>query len=457
MRMYSTKNLTDGNIYAFHSITWLSIVADISATEAEVPGNQCTPSNLHNIYVNQLSEFNKKIEDLKKEGASSEAINSLRRVLEIRAAMPEEDIDRVLSHVGAYKKSVKNSNQPIGLVIPKRIDKRYLKKISEKISTNKALSRGQKMDMIKKEISSPGNALGPNKNFLPGIIGFVQAFINGFSQKQVQDIKSILSSSKSGEVTVPHIKNLVEPITPEQQKREEGISTLLSQGKIEQVFPKPADLPAEYNSEYTSWVEKIKAIFLSPKIKDVDVLNMISKAKPTQDQLDKILETFAVKSAAQGPQLDKINDRLQISNPIGDALWGNYIPALSREILVYTEHFSEAPKSRLINIESIEDLPGGITLADIIRKGETLPPGRNTAMEDILTLRLERLANFYGLDLENPNDIIRFNAFMDQFDVSPGERTLDFTTDSPPPEHTYDELPIIKLPSGEKMEDNLGF
>jgi len=448
---YATK-FTEGNKYSFNSLTWLTLVSDISATEAEIPANEATPTNLHNLYVNQLSEFNKKVEDLKKEGASSESISALKNIFEIRAAMPAEDIDRVLAQTGAYK--VRKLSQPLGKVIPKHMNKRYLKKLTERLS-DKSIPRSQRMEIAKKESVSPSNTLGHNKNFLAGLTGFIQAFVNGFDQKQIQDIKSILSSSKSGEVTLTRLKNQIEPISPEQQKRNDSIPSLLTQGKVEQVFPRPSDLPSESVQEYNTWIEKVKAVFQSPKVKDIDVLNMISKARPTQDQLDKILEAFAIKNTS--PQFEKLNERLQIENPLGDALWGNYIPALSREILIYTNHFSESPKSRLINVENPEDIPGNITIADIIRKSETLPPGRNTAMEDIMTLKLERLANWYGLDLENENDLIRFNSFMNQFDVSPGERTLDFTVDSPPTEHTFDELPIIKLPSGEKMEDNLGF
>lgn len=35
-------------------------------------------------------------------------------------------------------------------------------------------------------------------------------------------------------------------------------------------------------------------------------------------------------------------------------------------------------------------------------------------------------------------------AFMDQYDVSPGERTLEWTLSWPPPAHTFLEVPIIK-------------
>jgi len=105
----------------------------------------------------------------------------------------------------------------------------------------------------------------------------------------------------------------------------------------------------------------------------------------------------------------------------------------------------------------VKDLPQGLTLIDIIRKAEIEPKKRNTATEDIITLKLERLAEWYGMDLENENDLVRFSVFIHQFDLSPGERTLDFTVDSHPPEHTFEELPIIKLPDGEKIEDNLGF
>jgi len=181
---------------------------------------------------------------------------------------------------------------------------------------------------------------------------------------------------------------------------------------------------------------------------------MVYKAKPTQEQLQKILDSFALKNTS--PQMDKINERLQIENSVGDALWSNYIPALSRDILVYTQHYSESPKPRLKEVDQDNFEKLGIKITDIIRKGEIEPKKRNTAHEDIVSLRLERLANWYGLDLDDENDIIRFNAFMNQFDVSPGERTLDFVHDSLPPEHTFEELPIMKLPSGEKVEDNLG-
>jgi len=156
-------------------------------------------------------------------------------------------------------------------------------------------------------------------------------------------------------------------------------------------------------------------------------------------------------------QLDSINKRIQIENPIGEALWSNYIPALNREILVYSQHYSEAPKSRLTNIEDTKDLPTGLTLIDIIRKAEIEPKKSNSASEDIVSLKLERLAEWYGMDLDNENDMVRFSVFMHQFDLSPGERTLDWTVDSLPPEHTFEELPIIKLVDGDKIEDNLGF
>jgi len=290
---------------------------------------------------------------------------------------------------------------------------------------------------------------------LPGLLGFVEAYNTGFTQKQIQDIKSVLSTSKGGEVVVTKTKNLLDPLTPEEQKKQDSVTLLLTQGKVEEAFPKPHDLPAEYESQYTTWVERVRSVFTSPKLKDIEVINTIIKSKATPEQLNQILDLFALKNPS--PQLEMINKRIQFENPIGKALWGSYIPALNREILVYSKHYSEAPKSRLRNIEDVKDLPQGLTLLDIIRKGEIEPKKRNTATEDIITLKLERLAEWYGMDLENENDLVRFSAFMHQFDLSPGERTLDFTVDAHPPEHTFEELPIIKLPEGEKIEDNLGF
>jgi len=62
-------------------------------------------------------------------------------------------------------------------------------------------------------------------------------------------------------------KNQIDPPSGEIQKKNENVAQLLAQGKVDELYPMPADLPSEYVSEYTSWVQKVKAVFSSPKLK----------------------------------------------------------------------------------------------------------------------------------------------------------------------------------------------
>jgi len=384
---------------------------------------------------------------LKSEGVSPEAIDNLNNILTIRACMPGEDIDRVLSYSGAYDH--RSKKEPIGNFLPKTKSYEEISFLAKTIGGNQSLSTSERTKQLIKEVKNP---IGThNKYYLSGLNGAVQAYLKGFTPEQVQGIKNILSS-KGTDVTEYKFQNVIEPPTPEQLKKLEEIPTLLAQGKAEEVYPKPDNLDAELVPEYNSWIEKIKAVFTSPKMKDIAVVNMIGRAKPTQAQKEAILELFADKNS-NSPALDVINKRLQTYNIIGQNLWGNYIPALSEDIIDYTEHYHEAPKSRLHELH--EPFPNDLTLEDIVRKAEIEPVIDNTATEEIMHLRLARLAKWYGLDVEQEDDAIRFNMFMHEFDVSPGERTLEWCLDVHPPDHTFEELAIIKIPSGEKIEDNL--
>jgi len=224
---------------------------------------------------------------------------------------------------------------------------------------------------------------------------------------------------------------------------------MLSQGKVDHLVPKH-NLQAEDSKDHSSWVQRIKDVFTSPKFKDLGVVNMIFKAQPTVEQYGAIFDFFADKSAP--PQYDELSQRMQKTNLIGTSLWGTYLPALRTDLIQYTKHYHEAPRTRLLELEK---LPNNLTLQDVVRKAETEPDEENTADEEIMDLRLERLSRWYGMDLEDENDAVRFGVFMHEFDLSPGERTLDWCMDSAPPPHTFEELAIIKLPEGEKVEDNL--
>jgi len=289
---------------------------------------------------------------------------------------------------------------------------------------------------------------------LAGMKGLMKAFSDGFSPQQVESIKKVLSSSTSTEVTEFKIQNIIEPPSPEKEKQEKDKLVLIKKGKASEVFPQPNDLPADAIPEFKNGLERINNFYTSPKLKDYEVIDMIINANPTEEQLKSLLDMFDDKKGSH--ELYELNRKLQCNNVIGQQLFGTYIPAISRDLIHFTEHYHEAPRDKVIETEDIPDqVKSKYSLIDLVRMAETKPREFNTALEQITDMKIERLASWYGWNVDIEKDLYEFNLFMNEFDLSPGERTLEWCLDTHPPEHTMEELPIIKLPDGEKIEDNL--
>jgi len=73
-------------------------------------------------------------------------------------------------------------------------------------------------------------------------------------------------------------------------------------------------------------------------------------------------------------------------------------------------------------------------------EGDQAKVPRN-ASELVIQLKLWKFWNYIFPFLTNEADR---RSFMEQFDVSPGERTLEWTLAWPPPDHTFIEVPIYK-------------
>jgi len=71
-------------------------------------------------------------------------------------------------------------------------------------------------------------------------------------------------------------------------------------------------------------------------------------------------------------------------------------------------------------------------------EGKALP---NNPRELVVDMKIWKLFNYVFPNLTTPMDRL---AFMEVYDISPGERTLEWTQSFPPPEHTFVEAPIIK-------------
>jgi len=65
----------------------------------------------------------------------------------------------------------------------------------------------------------------------------------------------------------------------------------------------------------------------------------------------------------------------------------------------------------------------------------------NNPRELVVDMKVWKLFNYVFPNLKTPESRL---AFMEHYDISPGERTLEWTQSWPPPEHTFVEAPIIK-------------
>jgi hypothetical protein len=91
-------------------------------------------------------------------------------------------------------------------------------------------------------------------------------------------------------------------------------------------------------------------------------------------------------------------------------------------------------EARIIGFDRLRDRFAAILDMD--------PPQPLTAQEEIIAVKLQRLwTEIYPLATLSERW-----EFAETFDISPGERTLDWVHSYPPPFHTYEELPILKEP-----------
>jgi hypothetical protein len=143
------------------------------------------------------------------------------------------------------------------------------------------------------------------------------------------------------------------------------------------------------------------------------------------------------------------NDPIKIfSNKAGlevaRSLVHEFHPAqLDGKVKIYTGESLNPPNQwRAPDEDDLAALPASSKIAvDRITSEPILDPMiPQSASEYVVSLKLERFFDhFYPIE-----DPVERMAFAEQFDISPGERTLEFLQSFPPVEHTYEEIPIIK-------------
>jgi len=118
---------------------------------------------------------------------------------------------------------------------------------------------------------------------------------------------------------------------------------------------------------------------------------------------------------------------------------------LSLENLHYTRRYEENGDTGLYHDVNSDKIYQDALQAPFFDSPTLGPFPFNAGLEEIHHMKLQALAHLLGFDLQSDLGITQFDSFCHNYDISPGESTLERTFSYPPPLHTYDELPIIKF------------
>jgi hypothetical protein len=319
-----------------------------------------------------------------------------------------------------------------------------------------------------------------------GARGLANALRDGLSEEQYTHLFSVLekkfvtperaqellvkaeefrNSLPSRKLNRQELKDIVGPFL-QSLKPAERKYLLKLQGTSQEVA---LALSASYPDKYEPQAFKDRVFSVSKKLKEKDPsqaanLNRLEAAvelilKPENqrklrllDLLNRVELTSDEKAELLAPFTDKANDDALLNDvlnahPIAERLWGDRSLMIASDNLHYTKHYEDLDDNGLfkdehhVNQDVLAKLREKRFAAPIMG-----PYPFNSGIEEIMHWKLQYLAEkFLGFDLTSDLGIAQFDSFVHNFEVSPGEETLDRVHGYPPPHHTYDELPIIKF------------
>jgi len=195
--------------------------------------------------------------------------------------------------------------------------------------------------------------------------------------------------------------------------------------------------------ENTQFLEDLKAaleeITQPEEQRQLTIIDLLGKADLDDKRELQLLSFFEDQSDPE----ELLNDVMN-PHPIAAKLWGDRVKDLARNNIEYTRHFEEGTESTWRDINDNPKYQRAFERTQLDSNTPSHPPYSN-ALEEIFHMKLIRLATEYlHFDLNTDWGIAQFDAFCHEFDISPGEDTLERCHPYPPPHHTYDELPIMK-------------
>lgn len=198
--------------------------------------------------------------------------------------------------------------------------------------------------------------------------------------------------------------------------------------------------------------EAVDAVLETNVQADLEIMHLLETTHITDRRKAEIAAIFA---PASDPASDELLNEVLNPHPIATKLFGTRVKYMCLERPVYTEEFNTGNETIMRREKDWVDSP-------ILKTTDFSNPsliianddGFNSGQDELTHLKLIRLADsFLGINLASDSGVFEFENFVHTFDISPGEATLERTTTSPAPHHTFAELPIIKFDGWEDADE----
>eukprot|EP01124_Arcella_intermedia_P006020 TRINITY_DN1352_c0_g1_i1.p1 TRINITY_DN1352_c0_g1~~TRINITY_DN1352_c0_g1_i1.p1 ORF type:complete len:575 (+),score=95.59 TRINITY_DN1352_c0_g1_i1:27-1751(+) len=486
----STPEVKPGESWLLTALTSngvLEALAEIASSEFKV-----TPLSgqvLRTLYKDQLAHFEGvRKPGLEKEGIPAPIINHLHKLYKLRAGVQNKELETVIKDT----KFLPNANYRVTNSKSNFAFWKLMKAQFSAVPFSPEFAEGEKAFFFTNEAKADWNV-----KLFRGVRGFMKAVHKGLTDAQKDFVLSVVDKRLSTQDLVEIDEKINYIKRASQNSRSEGMKA------IEEVFqaypagsPKrekfaeivlrddPAfkglffntTLPTTVTARFEDLKKKLEGAVskattkhkdsgklanldkLSKAIqyfggkdqqKDLLVLSLLSRASLNAADTEKLFSYFEDKETSDELLKNVINP-----HPIAAKLWMDRMRVLTYDRVQYTQNYSEGAESAFPDVsESAKTVQIFNTRGSFDSPTPTHPP-YNTAMEEVFEMKLDRLAKrFYGYDLSTDFGLSQFDYLTQNYDISPGEATLERTHSYPPPAHTYDELPIIKFDGYDPLSD----
>jgi len=203
------------------------------------------------------------------------------------------------------------------------------------------------------------------------------------------------------------------------------------------------------NTKSAEAVVKTVQKISDPKVaKQLKLVDLLSRDEISIEQIARLVEPFQENTPEEAALIDIVN-----SHPVAERLWGDRMAWLStHENVYYKKHYEEGDESGVYTeaSEGVKDHRAKRVEKFLHSDAAEAPVMAyypfSCAFAEITHWKLQALAiRFLGFDLDSDLGATQFESFCHNYDISPGESTLDRLHRYPPDLHTYEELPIIKF------------